>query len=404
LEDLIKAVSGKLHDGSKFVFDWSGNIKEMFRLFKIHQGVRSGMVSGPALKLKLFMESLECVKEKFRFLGLLEDDVTWEKCKEVLLQVMDNSHCERQISATRAGVEIWAEEYLRVFAGQSPSTYVSQLQLMVKRLRAYDQEDVEWIVRMICKGLSNYQKEWLLDEWTKHMLGWESKPIAPKEKVDTLFNFMIPFLRSREYWSDSIDVPTSGLCSNYTNRVAAQVRSEMALHHTDGSLEAVQEKQAEQALEEICQEMSSMRLDSDLPLEAVIHSARESADPRFVQLRRNWACWQKFMHRIKDKLEPKRVQVREQRLYQDGLNEATQRTQQQPANRSGVTSCYLCGDETHTSRQCSLGQAIESEGIAHFDKDKKVWYWGSKDRPEVDGKGEKVLTPQFQRGQVASGI
>jgi hypothetical protein len=258
LEDLIKAVLGKVHDGLKFAFDWSGDIKEMFRLFEIHQGVGSGMVSGPALKLKLFMESPECVKEKFRLLGLLEDDVTWERCKEVLLQVMDNSHHERQISTTRAGVEIWAEEYLQVFAGQSPSTYVSQLQLMVKRLHTHDQEDIQWIFRMVQKGLSDYQKEWLLNEWTKHTLEWETKPITPKAKVDALFNSVIPFLKSWEYWSDRVDAPTSGLHSNYTKRIAAQACNEMALHHTDGSLEAVQEKQAEQALEEICQEMSLM--------------------------------------------------------------------------------------------------------------------------------------------------
>jgi hypothetical protein len=78
--------------------------------------------------------------------------------------------------------------------------------------------------------------------------------------------------------------------------------------------------------------------------------------------------------------------------------EAILNQQQYPQTR-GVASCYLCGDESHMSSQCSLGQAIETDGIAHYDKNKKTcWSWGSRDN------GEKVPTPQFRRGQVATGM
>ena len=71
-------------------------------------------------------------------------------------------------------------------------------------------------------------------------------------------------------------------------------------------------------------------------------------------------------------------------------------TQPQPMGQPcGNMVCYTCKSPEHMSPQCPLGKDLEDKGIAYYDKDAKLWIWGTQDDPEINADGQKVLTPGY---------
>ena len=408
------SVPAYLSFNSKFELDWTGSICEMLSIFEARYGAKvPDNQRSKLLKYRLFIESPEWVKEKFRLLGLLEDHVTWDQCKNLLVSLLDRSHRVRSFATSKPGVEVWANEYLRAVGHGTASTYLKQLLLQVKRLCTYDQDDVNWVVSQMIKGLTSVEKEWLLNEWVlvkrnaRNSLYFNR---INRYHTEHLFELADRHFIEREEVDRNLDLQASDVRSSYAKRVAAQVKDEMAFLYMDGYVDKLRPKDADEALEQVINEFQTMRIDAGASPESILYSASNTTDPRFTAIRSNWTQWNQFVNCVRNRFDTQGMHQREQKLYQGGFNMGTQQSQQtsyqqstQSQPRSNL-ACYICESSEHTSSRCPEGRAIEQSGIAYFDKEEKRWFWGSRENPEINNAGERISTPGYARGKVASGI